>query len=139
MDGFEHMSAEAGSGQNDSSSTSAANPNGSATDGAFSARAEQWCEAALHHPDDRLACLGAMNSRTAKIVHVQQAAIERSFETCPTPLEAPSIQRGIAACTGLLRQWQSLMSLQERLEKNRLDAEKLEAERQSDPLRRTAH
>ena len=135
MDGFEQAPAEAGSGQNDCSS--APSPNDSATDGAFLNRADQWREEALRHPDDRQACIGAMNSGVAKILHAHQTAIEHGIENCKTTLlEEPSIQHAITAHTGLLRQWHSMMSFQARLEQMRLDAEKLEAGREVDLLRR---
>jgi hypothetical protein len=140
MDGFEQVSAEADLGQNECSSASEASSTGSATDGAFLARAEQWREEALRHPDDRQACIGAVNSGVARILHAHQTAIEGSIKSCKkNPLEEPSIQRAIPAHTGLLRQWHSMMSLQARLEQTRRDAEKLEIESQSDPLLRTAH
>ncbi len=139
MDGFEQVSAEAGSGQNDCSSASEARPNDNAPDGAFLTRADQWREEALRHPDDRQACIGAVNSGVARILHAHQKAIERGIESCKTtPLEEPSIQHAISAHTGLLRQWNSMMNFQERLEQKSLDAEKLEAERQLDPLLRKA-
>ena len=139
MDGFEQVSAEAGSGQNDCSSASEASPNGNATDGAFLARAEKWREEALRHPDDRQACIGAVNSGAARILHAHQMAIERGIESCKKSLlEEPSIQSAIAAHTGLLRQWNSMMSFEARLEQMRLDAETLEVQRQSDPLLRRA-
>lgn len=139
MDGYEQVSAEAGSRQNDCSSASETSPNGSAPDGAFSTRADQWRVEALRHPDDRQACIGAVNSGVARILHAYQTAIERGIESCKTtPLEEPSIQHAITAHTGLLRQWHSMMSFQARLEQMRLDAEKLEAERKMDPLLRKA-
>jgi hypothetical protein len=139
MDGFEQVSAEAGSGQNDSSSASAASPNDSATGGAFLTRADQWREEALRHPDDRQACIGALNAGAAKILYAHQMAIERGIESCKTsPLEEPSIQSAIPAHTGLLRQWHSMMSFQAHLEQMRLEAEKLEVQRQLDPLLRRA-
>jgi hypothetical protein len=138
MDGFEQVSAEAGSGQNDSSSASEASPNGSATDVTFLARADQWREEALRHPDDRQACIGAVNAGLARVVHAHQMAIERRIENCETPLlEDSSIRSAIPAHNGLLRQWHSMMSFQARLEQIRLDAGKQEAERQADPLLRT--
>lgn len=138
MDGFEQVSPEAGSAHNESNSASKASP-GSAPDGAFLARADQWRDQALRHPDVRQACIGAVNSGVARILHAHQTAIERGIESCKTtPLEEPAIQHAITAHTGLLRQWHSMMSFQARLEQMRLDAEKLEAERQLDPLLRTA-
>ena len=134
MDGFEHVSAEAGSRQTGCGSAPEASPNAHTADGAFLARAEQWREEALHHPDDRQACIGAVNSGVARILHAHQQAIERSIERCQTTLlDEPKIQSAIAAHAGLLRQWHSMMSLQARLEQIRLDAERL-----ADPLRRKA-
>lgn len=140
MDGFEHdMSAEAGTGQNDCSSSSKASPDGNASEEAFSVRAGQWRDEALRHPDDRQACIGAVASGVARILHAHQLAIEHGIENCKTTLlEESSIQGAIAAHAGLLRQWNSTMSFQARLEQARQDAEKREAERQSDPLLRRA-
>ena len=139
MDGFEHMSAESGSGQNDSSSASDASQNGSATDGAFLALRGTVARRALRHADDRQACIGAVNSGLARIIHTHQMAIERGIESCKTSMmEEPSIERAMASHAGLLRQWHAMMSFEARLEQMRLDAEKLEAQRQSDPLLETA-
>jgi hypothetical protein len=139
MDGFNKVSAEAGSGRNDSGSESKATPNGSAADRAFLTRADNWRDEALRHPDDRQACIGAVTSGLARILHAHQMAIESGIENCKTtPVEVPSIQRAITGHSGLIRQWQSLMSLQAQFEQQRLDAEKLEAERQADPLLRKA-
>jgi hypothetical protein len=139
MDGFEQVSAEAGSGQNDSVSASEASPNGNATDGAFLARTKKWREEALRHPDDQLACIGAVNSGAARILNAHWFAIEHAIETCKKSLlEEPSIQGAIVAYTGLLRQLHSMMSFQARLEQKRLDAEKREVQRELDPLLRRA-
>ncbi len=139
MDGFEHISADAGSGQSDCGSASEASPNGNATDDAFLTRAERWRQQALAHPDDRQACIGAVNAGLAKIVHAHQMAIDRGIENCTASRpDERSIQSAITAQSGLLRQWHSLMSFQARLEQMRLDAEKLAVETQLDPLRRTA-
>jgi hypothetical protein len=139
MDGFEQVSAEAGSGQNDCSSASEASPNGNATDGAFLARTKKWREEALRHPDDQLACIGAVNSGAARILNAHWFAIEHAIETCKKSLlEEPSIQGAIVAYTGLLRQLHSMMSFQARLEQKRLDAEKREVQRELDPLLRRA-
>ena len=138
MDGFQSEApAQGGSQQINCSSAWETSPNANAAEGAFVARTEQWGEEALRHPDDRQACIGAVNSGIARIVHAHQMAIERGIENCQTSLlEEPSIQRAIAAHTGLLRQWHSMMSFQARLEQMRLDAEKIQAELELDPLRR---
>lgn len=134
MDGYEQVSAEAGSAQNDCSAAPEASPNAHTAEGAFLARAEQWREEALHHPDNRHACIGAVNSGVARILHAHQQAIERSIESCKTTLlDEPKIQSAISAYAGLLRQWHSMMSFQARLEQIRHDAERL-----VDPLRRKA-
>jgi hypothetical protein len=138
MDGFEQESAGAGSGQNDCSSASKASGDSSAPDGLFMVRADQWRDHALGHPDDRQACIGFVSAGTARLVHASQTAIERGIANCQNPLEVPSIQHAIAAHTGLLRQWHSMMSFETRLEQIRLDAEKLNAERQLDPLLKKA-
>jgi hypothetical protein len=138
MDGFQSEApAQGGSQQNDCSSAPETSSNANAVEGAFGARTEQWGEEALRHANDRQACIGVVNSGIARIVHAHQMAIEGGIENCKTSLlEEPSIQRAIAAHTGLLRQWHSIMSFQARLEQMRLDAEKTQAELELDPLRK---
>ena len=139
MEGFEDRSAEAGSEQAESSPTSATCTNGSTADAAFLARAEQWRDEALRHPDHQQACIGAVNALLAESIHARHMEIERCIKTCKTSLlESPSSQSAITAYTGLLRQWHGLMSFEARREKTRLDAEKREAENQSDPALRRA-
>jgi hypothetical protein len=139
MEGFENKPAEAGSGRNDSGSAPKASPNGSAHEGAFLACVDKWRKRALGHPNDRQACVGALNAGAAKLLHLSQMAIERGFESCTTnPLEEPSIQHGLNAHTALLRQWHSMMSFEASLEQKRVNAEKLIAERQLDPLLKKA-
>lgn len=126
MEGFERTSDNGESKQNSCGSVLDAGTIGNTAEDAFAARVEQWHEQALRHPDDRQACIGAITSGLAGIVHTHQMVIKRGIENCNTNLlEAPAIQEAFAAHTGLLRQLHSMMSFEARLEQ--MHTEKSEA------------
>jgi|SRR6476620_4721576 len=133
MDRCENISTPANSEQNSQTPAAAASPDDGAADSAFNRRLGDWKKEASEHPDPRLACVGMLNAKTAKMVDQNAEAILRNMEQCKTStLEEPAIRDAIAAHNGLMRQWNSMLNFQTRLEKMHQDAV---VELKFDPLR----